>query len=481
MADPFYLAAPLRDARVAEALRDRLTARNCPVQLWIAPSDTEIAEAFATHDHYSAVFSSGTADTDVANAARHRGHEATIERLAVIASSPIVLGWSREAAEHLGGRALGWRTLVEQSERADFRIVHASGADPTGRWALAALAKATRDAGDANGDLLRRIQSRTAGYAVDDLEIGDLLLEQPADAFVAQEDAALSACLAHEGRYVISMPEEGTFLVQRPLLVARVEGNLNEPWLRQQIELFDTLVPFLSSSDWYSALSEAGYRDPEGRVTPAAALPHYVAPPPRFPSYWEAPTAAAMAAIPALWADVKRPASILLLLDTSGSMSGGKLAGAKKAIRQFLVNILGAKDRLGLMTFGSTINDVVSLQPARAAAERIEASLDQVAAAGSTVLFDSVGAAIEHLEADGGTNLRAVVLLSDGADTDSALSLAAVVARIRDADHLLMYAVSYPDGSQDTLSSLASAGMGHVLQSDPQSIVRVYETISRRL
>jgi len=490
MTEALHLAAPQREAQVAEALRDHLTAQNCPVQLWIAHDDTHIARAIATHDYYSAVFSSDTAVTDVADAARQQDHEAVIERRAVVASSPLVIGWSREAAEHLGRQNLGWQALRDQSERSDFRVVHASGTGSTGRWTLAALAKiAARDSGDSEGDLLRRIQSRTTGYAGNDLEISDLLLGQPVDAFVAQEDAAHRACLATEGRYLISMPQEGTFLIQRPLLVARVGGYVNEERLQREIELFDTFEPSLSSSPWHAKLSELGYRDPQGLVTPTVILQQYAVPPPPFPSYWEAPTASAMAAIPGLWAEVKRPASILLLLDTSGSMSGGKLEAAQRAIRQFLVNIVGTQDRLGLTTFGSTINEVVLLEPVASATAKIKASLDLVTAAGNTPLFDSVNAAVDQFEwdtidqreGDTGTRMRVVVLLSDGADNASRLRQEIVTARVRDTADLLIYAVSYPGGSEDTLNSLVSAGRGQVHQSDPQSIVRVYETISRRL
>ena len=75
MAGALYLAAPRREARVAGALRDRLTAQNLPVQLWIAEDDAQVARAIATHDYYSAVFSSDMAAADVASAARRNNRE----------------------------------------------------------------------------------------------------------------------------------------------------------------------------------------------------------------------------------------------------------------------------------------------------------------------------------------------------------------------------------------------------------------------
>jgi uncharacterized protein YegL len=480
MTETLHLAAPRRDAQMAEALRDFLTVRNFPVRLWIADSDTQIADAVATHDYYSAVFSSETAEADVVGAALRQGHEAVIERQAIVAASPLVIGWSRDAAERLGGENLGWQTLIEQSERSDFQVMHASATGTGGPWTLAALAQAAGDAGDINGELLRRRQSRTTGYAGDDLEIADLLPGQPVDAFVAPEDAAIRACQSAGGRYLISMPEEGTYLIRRPLLVARVGGYINEQWLRREIETFDDFEPLLRSSSWYSALDKLGYRDPSGQITPSAALPQYVTSPPKFPSYWQAPTASAMAAIPALWADVKRPVSILLLIDISGSMNGGKLNSAKAAIRHFLGNIFGADDQLGLTAFGSAIDDVVPLQPATSGAAAIEASLSGITAGGNTVLFDTVEAAIDQLCIVSQNHLRAIVLLSDGADNGSVSTLEAVRACVRDLDGFLIYAVSYPGGDEDALNRLVSAGKGQVLQSDPQSIVRLYETISRR-
>jgi hypothetical protein len=263
--------------------------------------------------------------------------------------------------------------------------------------------------------------------------------------------------------------------------VARADGYVNEERLSQDIELFDTHEPLFSSSAWQSAVHQLGHRAPDGRAVPPAALPYYLAPPTPFPHYWEAPSTSALAAIPALWADVKRPASILLLLDTSGSMSGRNLEAAKRAIREFLVYIVGARDRLGLMTFASVVNEVVPLQPAATAAAQIDASLGWVTATGQTVLFDSFETAIARLGEDGDQGLNAIVLLSDGADNGSDATLWSATARIRAAENLLIYAVSYPEGSPDTLRSLVAAGRGQVKESDPHSIVRVYEAISRRL
>ena len=100
------------------------------------------------------------------------------------------------------------------------------------------------------------------------------------------------------------------------------------------------------------------------------------------------------------------------------------------------------------------------LQLAGTATAEIEASLDRATAAGGTPLFDCVAAAMKRLAADGRTDLRAIVLLSDGEDTTSTMLLGEVTPGIRAAEHLLIYAVSYPEGEPGHPGKPGSRGPG---------------------
>jgi len=53
--------------------------------------------------------------------------------------------------------------------------------------------------------------------------------------------------------------------------------------------------------------------------------------------------------------DTNQPISLALVLDTSGSMSGSKMEDARKAAHR-LVDLLGERDELALISFGTEIS-----------------------------------------------------------------------------------------------------------------------------
>jgi hypothetical protein len=74
------------------------------------------------------------------------------------------------------------------------------------------------------------------------------------------------------------------------------------------------------------------------------------------------------------WYYTKRPTNVYLVVDTSGSMEGSKLTAAKGALKAFLSQIRGDRDRVGIIEFGSGIKDYALLaaldDPTRQASRR---------------------------------------------------------------------------------------------------------------
>ena len=121
------------------------------------------------------------------------------------------------------------------------------------------------------------------------------------------------------------------------------------------------------------------------------------------------------------------PIAIALALDTSGSMSGAPLADAKAAMRT-LIGTLSAADQGAIITFSSTVSVARGLTSDKNA---LIASTDAAVAGGNTSIFDAVAAAVDVLSAVPAQTRRAIVLLTDGQDTSSRLSLAAATDRLR--------------------------------------------------
>lgn len=112
------------------------------------------------------------------------------------------------------------------------------------------------------------------------------------------------------------------------------------------------------------------------------------------------------------------PLSLMLVLDTSGSLSGDRLPHLVDAAND-LVRALKPTDQAGLLTFGMRIRQAVPMTPHRAP---IVHALQGLTAEGSTSLNDAVFLALQ-LRAPNTVESRPVVLVfSDGDDSSSLLS-----------------------------------------------------------
>ncbi|MBC7462344.1 MAG: VWA domain-containing protein, partial [Thermoleophilia bacterium] len=102
---------------------------------------------------------------------------------------------------------------------------------------------------------------------------------------------------------------------------------------------------------------------------------------------------------------------LMLVLDTSLSMRGSRIIKAQAAARR-LIQQANATDRIGLATFGGDARVVLRPSTNRA---KLATALDGVPLRNRTTLFDGVELAAKAFGP--GDARRAIVLLSDGADT----------------------------------------------------------------
>jgi Ca-activated chloride channel homolog len=129
------------------------------------------------------------------------------------------------------------------------------------------------------------------------------------------------------------------------------------------------------------------------------------------------------------------PVNVVFVLDVSASMSGPAL-DQLKAAGKAVIQKLKRDDRAGLVTF----NHVVDVrQPLTADRDALLGSLEWTQALGETSLVDAAHAGIMVGESDIGRAL--VVIFSDGVDTTSWLSPAAVLRSARRTDSVV-YSVS---------------------------------------
>src|SRR6476646_10726515 len=124
------------------------------------------------------------------------------------------------------------------------------------------------------------------------------------------------------------------------------------------------------------------------------------------------------------------PVSLGLLLDTSGSMTPEKMSSARNAIDRFIYDLLGKDDELFFMQFASVPDLLQGWTYDRRAISR---AVGQVTDAGGEATYDAIAPALP-IAADGRNQKKAILLISDGNDTNSRTSVSALRNMIRESE-----------------------------------------------
>jgi len=144
-------------------------------------------------------------------------------------------------------------------------------------------------------------------------------------------------------------------------------------------------------------------------------------------------------------AEQAQSVSIAFLLDVSGSMRLlDKIGESREAIRYF-VDGLQKNDQAAVMTFAD--GEVDTLAPFGTGPETILARLALVKAYGQTALNDAIAAAPGIVEQEQ-NGRKAIVLITDGLDNASKLSLFEAMSAARRAD-VPIYAIGFASSTAD--------------------------------
>jgi VWFA-related protein len=146
------------------------------------------------------------------------------------------------------------------------------------------------------------------------------------------------------------------------------------------------------------------------------------------------------------------PITAVLLLDASESMKGDLLAAAESGARAF-VGGMRPLDQAMLALFSDQLLRVTDFTADHAV---LEAGLTGVSASGGTAVDDFLYLSLKLLE--GRQGRRVVVLLSDGSDVNSVLSMADVLRKAR-TSQALIYWIQLEGGAKH--KSYTSSWRGH--------------------
>jgi Ca-activated chloride channel family protein len=142
------------------------------------------------------------------------------------------------------------------------------------------------------------------------------------------------------------------------------------------------------------------------------------------------------------------PVSLGIAVDTSGSMAGQKIEAARGALDRFLFDLLDRNDEFFLYRFSSA---PMLLQDWTRDRQQLTRGLGRMVANGGTSMYDAVSEALP-LAARGENRKKALLVISDGNDTQSTATVRDVKAQIRETE-VLVYAIGIDGEAEPSIRS----------------------------
>lgn len=181
-------------------------------------------------------------------------------------------------------------------------------------------------------------------------------------------------------------------------------------------------------------------RDKRGRVVPSLSRQDF-----------EVLDAGQRRSIVDLRSDISAPASVALLIDGSGSMTVGRTLDTARTVASDVLNVLDPKrDEVALFTFDKSL---IELQDFTHDFEPIRTRLEDLESYGTTSLYDAIAGTARRI-ARFARHRRAIVVLTDGADTSSILTPAEVSGLASSID-VPVYVLALAGADEATRAPLA--------------------------
>jgi Ca-activated chloride channel family protein len=297
---------------------------------------------------------------------------------------------------------------------------------------------------------------------------------------VAAQESKRLAGKSNQLPVVAIYPKEGTFWANHPYAI------LNAPWVTEEAHAAaQDFENFLLAKPQQLKAMELGFRPSDPSIALAAPLDAQHGVDPKQPqTVLEIPSADVIQAASQLWQQAKKPVDVIAVLDTSGSMGGDKITSARSSLVDF-VKLLDDNDRLSVMTFNSRIYTLSPLSRVGDKRDEVVRRVSGVIEGGNTKLYDVTQQAYETLKKDGDPkHIRAIVLLTDGQDTDSSANLEQVISSVGNVGEeggsaIKLFTIAFgSDADKGVLKRIAEPTGGKQYDSDPSTIQSIYEEIA---
>ena len=274
-------------------------------------------------------------------------------------------------------------------------------------------------------------------------------------------------------------PREGTFWSDHP--VGIVEREWVTPEHREAAEKY---VDYLLARPQQEAALRFGFRPSDVDIPLGSPFDAAHGVDPREPqTTLEVPPVEVIDGVRELWRANKKRSDVTLVLDISGSMrEEDKIENAKAGAEQ-LLQLLDLEDTFSFLPFN---NQAAWAGQGLRMGDAREATIEKVRgifANGGTALYDAISMAHQWAAPRSGQGrISAIVVLSDGEDTDSHTQLAELVQRLSgsgEAQGVRVFTIAYGKNAQkNVLERIAEATHARSYVGTPENIRTVFREIS---
>jgi tight adherence protein B len=168
-----------------------------------------------------------------------------------------------------------------------------------------------------------------------------------------------------------------------------------------------------------------------------------------------------------VWTFDAEPLEVALVMDTSGSMDGDPMVDARRAAAAFLDRLPEAAD-VAVVSFGG---EAAVVHAFGGEIPQATAAIEDLQAEGETALYDAILEAVGAFPVHSGAR-RVMVILSDGGDTVSSVTLDEAAAAITETGaEVHVVALRTDETDQTSLDRLAEAGAGTVIAVDDAELL----------
>ncbi|MEB3358256.1 MAG: VWA domain-containing protein [Synechococcales bacterium] len=253
------------------------------------------------------------------------------------------------------------------------------------------------------------------------------------------------------------------------------------PWISDQEKAAaEQVMEYLRSPQAQTIATNLGLRPgvPGIPLGPAFSAENGVNPDASYDSY-RPPQPEVVEAMLKAWEDVaKKPSLVAVVVDSSGSMEGGKLPAVQSTLQTY-INNLGPRDRIALIDFDDQIRDPIVVEGTPEGRDTGLQFISGLQADGGTRLYDAALFARNWLSQnrrDDGIN--AVLILTDGVDSGEGISLNQLETELKSSgfqsdERIAFFTIGYGqqgDFDPQALQAIAGLNGGYYSEGSPETI-----------